>query len=154
MNGNTIFNLRFLTSACSVCVSRLGSPRHFGRHLASERHIFCGLLGDFHPTILRTWLQKNTLFIQNRGHSEVLKKTPSSAKYVRWVRPPMYPRAPQYPIPSRRGDREKSVRQKTNGRGIGKPGKRGSGERMGKPEMRDSIKKKKGTIDRERTTGS
>ena len=38
--------------------------------------------------ILRTWVQKSTLLLQNRGHAEVLKKTPSSAKYVTKVRPP------------------------------------------------------------------
>ena len=41
----------------------------------------------FSPPIHRTWVQKSTLLLQNRGHAEVLKKTPSSAKYVTRVRP-------------------------------------------------------------------
>ena len=32
--------------------------------------------------ILRTWAQKSTLLLQNRGHAEVLKNIPSSAQYA------------------------------------------------------------------------
>ena len=35
--------------------------------------------------------KKCTLLLQNRRHAEVLKKTPSSAKYVTRVRPPSVP---------------------------------------------------------------
>ena len=41
------------------------------------------------------WVQKSTLLLQNRGHAEVLKKTPSSAKYVTLVRPPSIPECPR-----------------------------------------------------------
>ena len=101
MNGNTYFNLRFY-NPLPVQFAAADSEAHVTSGVTrrdSEPHIFRRLLGDFHSPILRTWLQKNTLFIQNRGHSEVLKKTPSSAKYVRRVRPPLYLRAPQYPPP-------------------------------------------------------
>ena len=89
MNGNTYFNLRFYNPL----------PVHFGSHSASEPHIFRGLLGDFPPPPPPYFVPgyKKYHFIQNRGHSEVSKKTPSSAKYVRRVRPPLYLRAPQYP---------------------------------------------------------
>ena len=49
--------------------------------------------------ILRTWVQKSTLLLQNRGHAEVLKKTPSSAKYVKRVRPHSMPECPPPPPP-------------------------------------------------------
>ena len=38
--------------------------------------------------------QKSTLLLQNRRHTEVLKKTPSSAKYVMRVHPPSVPECP------------------------------------------------------------
>ena len=85
-----------------VSGSILGSPRHFGSHSALEPRIFRGLLGDFHippPYLICTWLQKKYLLIQNRGHSEVLEKTPSSAKYVRQVRPPSVPESQPTPPP-------------------------------------------------------
>ena len=55
------------------------------------------IVRGFSPPILRTWVQKSTLLLQNRGHVEVLKKTPSSAKYVTRVRPPSVPEFPPPP---------------------------------------------------------
>ena len=55
---------------------------------------------DCKGIILDTWVQKGTLLLQNRGHAEVLKKTPS-AKYVTQVRPPSAPECPPPPPPNR-----------------------------------------------------
>ena len=48
------------------------------------------IVRGFSTPIFRTWVQKSTLLLRNRGlgHAEVLKKTPSSAKYVTRVPPP------------------------------------------------------------------
>ena len=45
--------------------------------------------------ILCTWVQKSTLLLQNRGHAEVFKKTPSTAKYVTRLRPPSVRECPR-----------------------------------------------------------
>ena len=50
------------------------------------------------PPILRNWVQRSTLLLQNHGHAEVLKRTPSSAKYETRVRPPSVPKCPP-PLP-------------------------------------------------------
>ena len=62
-------------------------PSHFG-----SRVYFVDCKGILTP-ILRTWVHKSTLLLQNRGHAEVFKKkTPSSAKYVTQVQPHPPPR--------------------------------------------------------------
>ena len=53
------------------------------------------IVRGFPPPILRTWIQKSTLLLQNRGHAEVLKKTPSSAKYMYLFAPPPPPPPPR-----------------------------------------------------------
>ena len=64
--------------------------------------------------ILRTWVQKSTLLLQNRGHAEVLKKTPSSAKYVTKVRPPSVPECPPPPGAERRRELRKTTHDERN----------------------------------------
>ena len=54
----------------------------------------------------------------------------------------------------RNREREKTVRQKNSGRGIETQETRGSGERIRKPEMRGSGKRRKGEIEKKKTTGS
>ena len=61
--------------------SKLGSLVTSGVTRRHSRVYFVDCKGIFTP-ILRTWVRKSTLLLQNRGHAEVLKKTPSSAKYV------------------------------------------------------------------------
>ena len=50
-------------------------------------------LGIFTPHTSYLGTKKYPL-LQNRGHAQVFKKTPSSAKYVTRVRPPLYLSAP------------------------------------------------------------
>ena len=95
MNGNTYFNFRFYNPLPvwrqQVAAANSEALSHFGSHSASEpRKYFVDHKGIF-TTILRTWVQNSTLFLQNRGHAEVVKKAPSSAKYVTRVRPPSVP---------------------------------------------------------------
>ena len=108
MNGNKYFNLRsekyyftqlkiLYSSACLAAASggsKLGRPVTSGVTLRQIRVYFVACKGILTP-ILRTWVQKSTLLLQNRGHAEVLKKTPSSAKYVTQVRPPSVPECPR-----------------------------------------------------------
>ena len=76
--------------------SKLGSPDTSGVTRRQSRVCFRDCKGILTP-ILRTCVQKSTLLLQNRGHAEVLKKTPSSAKYVTKVRPPSVPECPPPP---------------------------------------------------------
>ena len=102
MNGNTYFNLKFynpllvqrqqVTSANSKALVTSGVTQR------QSRVYFVDYKGILTP-ILRTWVQKSTLLLQNRGHAEVLIKTPSSAKYVTKVRPPSVPECPPPPPP-------------------------------------------------------
>ena len=108
MNGNTYFNFRFYNPLFSGsrlgssdinidtnnfrCISkvqllnyRLGSPVTSG---VTRRQSPVYFVRGFSTPILRIWVQKSTLLFKNRGHAEVLKKTPSSTKYVTRVRPP------------------------------------------------------------------
>ena len=55
--------------------SKLGSPVTSGVTLHQIRVYFVACKGILTP-ILRTWVQKSTLLLQNRGHAEVLKKDP------------------------------------------------------------------------------
>ena len=48
---------------------------------------------------LVTGYKKVPFFLQNRGHAEVLKKTPSFAEYVTWCSPPESPPPPPPPPP-------------------------------------------------------
>ena len=73
--------------------SRLGSPVTSGVSRRQSHLYLVDCKGMFIPPlplILRTWVQQ--ILLQNRGHAEVLKKTPSSAKYVTRVRPPSVPK--------------------------------------------------------------
>ena len=74
--------------------SKLGSPVTSGVTRRQSRVYFldCKVILTH---ILRTWVQKSTLLLQNRVHTEVLKKTPSSAKYVTRVLPPSVPECPR-----------------------------------------------------------
>ena len=83
--------LRVLVAASGG--SRLGSPVTSGVTRRQSRVYFVDCNGILTP-ILRTMVQKSTLLLQKRGHAEVLKKTPSSAKYVTKVRPPSVPECP------------------------------------------------------------
>ena len=76
--------------------SKVGSPDTSGVTRRQSRVCFVDCKGILTP-ILRIWVQKSTLLLRNRGHAEVLKKTPSSAKYVTKVRPPLYLSAPPPP---------------------------------------------------------
>ena len=78
--------------------SKLGSPVTSGVTRRESRVYFVDCKGILTP-VLRAWVQKSTLLLQNRGHAEVLKKTPSSAKYVTRVRPPSVPECPPPPPP-------------------------------------------------------
>ena len=100
MSGNTYFNLirfynplRIIAAASGGC--KLGSPDTSGVTRRQSRVCFVDCKGILTP-ILRTWVQKSTLLLQNRGHAKVLKKTPSSAKYVTKVRSPPPPPPPLY----------------------------------------------------------
>ena len=62
-----------------------------GESLGVRAAYILWIVRGFSSPILRTWVQKSTLLLQNRGHAEVLKKTPSSAKYVTRCGPPLYP---------------------------------------------------------------
>ena len=44
------------------------------------------------PPILRTWVQKSTLLLQNRGHAEVLKRPllPRNQSFYLQIHPPAY----------------------------------------------------------------
>ena len=77
---------------------KLGSPDTSGVTRCQSRICFVDCKGILTP-ILRTWVKKSTLLLQNRGHEKVLKKTPSSAKYVTKVRPPSVPECPPPPPP-------------------------------------------------------
>ena len=67
--------------------SKLGSPVTSGVTRRQSRIYFVECKGILTP-ILRTWVQKSTLLLQNRGHAEVLKKDPFFRKYLTRVRPP------------------------------------------------------------------
>ena len=74
-------------------------PNHFGSVTRCQSRVyFVDCKGILTP-ILCTWIQESTLLLQNRGHAEVLKKTPSSAEYVTRVRPPSVPLGPPNPPP-------------------------------------------------------
>ena len=99
MNGNTYFNLRFYeSSACLAAASggsKLGSPVTSGVTRRQSRVYFVDFKRILTP-ILRTWVQKSTLLLQNRGHAEVLKKDPffreirnaGATPLCTWVPPP------------------------------------------------------------------
>ena len=55
--------------------SKLGSPVTSAVTRHQSRVYFVDCKGILTP-ILRTWVQKSTLLLQNRGHAEVLKKDP------------------------------------------------------------------------------
>ena len=55
--------------------SKLGSPVTSGVTLRQSCGYFVDCKGILTP-ILRTWVHKSTLLLQNRGHAEVLKKDP------------------------------------------------------------------------------
>ena len=57
------------------------------------------IVRGFSPPHFEPGYEKVSLLFQNRGHAEVLKKTPSSAKYVTKVRPPSVPECPSPPPP-------------------------------------------------------
>ena len=61
--------------------ARVGSQVTSGVTRRQSRLYFVDCKGIFTP-ILRTWVQKSTLPLQNRGHAEVLKKNPFPAKYA------------------------------------------------------------------------
>ena len=68
----------------------VGAPRFRGGRIRSlSNFLISGQKKDFHPPYFVPGVQKSTLLLQNRGHAEVLKKTPSSAKYVMRLRPPL-----------------------------------------------------------------
>ena len=54
---------------------KLGSPVTSGVTRRQSRAYFVDCKGILTP-ILRTWVQKSTLLLQNRGHAEFLKKDP------------------------------------------------------------------------------
>ena len=70
---------------CLFSGSKLGSPVTSAVTRRQSRVYFVDCKGILTP-ILRTWVQKSTLLLQNRGHAEVLKKTQ--------VRPPSVPECP------------------------------------------------------------
>ena len=79
--------------------SKLGSPVTSGVTLRQSCGYFVDCKGILTP-ILRTWVHKSTLLLQNRGHAEVLKKDP----FFREIRnegaaPPLYLSAPPPPPP-------------------------------------------------------
>ena len=95
--GTRILTLDFIV-LCLFSGSKLGSPVTSEVTRRQSRAYFVDCERIFTP-ILRTWVQKSTLLLQNRWHAEVLKKTPSSAKYVTRVRPPSVPESPPPPPP-------------------------------------------------------
>ena len=60
---------------CLFSGSKLGSPVTSAVTRRQSRVYFVDCEGILTP-ILRTWVQKSTLLLQNRGHAEVLKKDP------------------------------------------------------------------------------
>ena len=60
---------------CLFSGSKLGSPVTSAVTRRQSRVYFVDCKGILTP-ILRTWVQKSTLLLQNRGHAEVLKKDP------------------------------------------------------------------------------
>ena len=100
MNGNTYFNFRFYNplpvqrqQVAAANLEALSLRESLGVRAAYISWVVRGCS----PPILRTWVQKSPLLLQNRGHAEVLKKTPSSAKYVTRVRPLSVPECPPPP---------------------------------------------------------
>ena len=55
--------------------SKLRIPGTSGVTWRQSRVYFVNCKGILTP-ILRTWVQKSTILLQNRGHAEVLKKDP------------------------------------------------------------------------------
>ena len=79
--------------------SKLGSPVTLGVTRRQSRVYFVDCKGILTP-ILGTWVQKRTLLLQNRGHAEVLKKTP----FFREIRNAgAAPSVPECPPPPPRG---------------------------------------------------
>ena len=98
MNGNTYFNFYNLLPVSRQQVAAANSEAQSLRESLGVRAAYISwIVRGYSPPILRTWGQKSTLLLQNRGHAEVLKKTPSSAKYVTRVRPPFVSECPPPP---------------------------------------------------------
>ena len=102
MNGNTYFNLRFynpLPVKRQQVAAANSEAQSLRESLGVRAAYISWIVRVFSPPILRTWVQRSTLLLQNRGHAEVLKRTPSSAKYENRCGPPLYLSAPPPPLP-------------------------------------------------------
>ena len=85
---------------CLLSGSRLRSPVTLEVSRCQSHGYFVDCKGIFTPHTLYLGSKKYPSFT-NHGHAELLKKTPSSVKYLKWVRPHSVPDSPPPPPPDR-----------------------------------------------------
>ena len=81
--------------------SKIGSPVTSGVTRRQSRVYFVDCKGILTP-IPRTWVQKSSLLLQNRGHAEVLKKDPFFREIRNAGTGPTAPECPPPPSPRER----------------------------------------------------